>query len=272
MPLPFISVCVPVYQGASHLRVCLESVAEQEGIQLEVVVLDDQSRDGSIEIAHDVAKKFPAVRWVIESNPSRHGMVGNWNACLKKTTGDYIKVMGQDDLLLPRCLISQVTPLIERSEYALSAVGCAIYTEAGRRLFYRRKGWATGSLPAETVLRKCLHRAVNPLGEPVAILARRADYLEGGGFDTSLRYYVDVEKSLRMMKNRPVSVIDEPLCGFRIHRGAASFGLQGSAYEEFLCIERMFGSLIERCPSPRRRRWLAAMDSIMRLAFYKIFG
>lgn len=272
MSLPFISICVPVYNGVSHLRACLESVAGQEGVALEVVVLDDQSSDASLEIAHAVAKNFPAVRWVIESNTVRQGMVGNWNACLKRTTGDYIKVMGQDDLLLPRCLILQVEPLMEHSEFALSAVGCAIYTEAGRRLFYRRKGWATGSLAAEEVLRKCLYRAVNPLGEPVSILARRADYLEGGGFDTSLRYYVDVEKSLRMMKLRSVYTIDEALCGFRIHRGAASFGLQGSAYEEFLCIERMFGSVIERCPHPRRRKWLAAMDSLTRLAFYQIFG
>ncbi len=267
-----VSVCVPVYNAGAHLEDCLRSVAGQEGVRLEVVVLDDGSSDGSLDVARRVAGEFSWVRWEIGTNAERKGMVGNWNACLERTGGEFVKVMGQDDLLLPGCLARQVEAMEGDTDISLSAVGCAIFSGAGKRIFYRRKGWKTGKVPAERLLRSCIHRAINPLGEPVSILAKREVYLEGGGFDLGLRYYVDVEKNLRMLGDGFAAVIDEALCGFRIHRGAASFGLQGEAYQEFLEIERRFGGKVAACPHPVVRRALAGFDSLARLFFYRVWG
>lgn len=270
-----VSVCVPCYKGAEYLPSSLGSIVAQKGVQVEVVLLDDQSPDDSVAVARAVAEQWPQVDWVIEVNAQRQGMVGNWNACLERCTGDFVKVIGQDDLLAPGCLQRQVEALNAHPEAALCACDCQIYSRRGRSLFHRRKGWATGLLAADEVIQRCLQRAVNPLGEPVAVLARREDYQSGGGYDAALEYYVDVEKCLRLMGERPAFFIAEPLAGFRVHRGAASFRLQGDAYREFLEIERRFRQPhFPPLGGGRRclRQGQAFLDSILRLVFYRIWG
>ena len=91
-----ISVCIPVYNGAAHLRECLVSVAAQEGVGLEVVVRDDGSKDGSLELVESLAREFPEVEWNIARNAANLGMVGNWNACLMAAKGEFVKMMGQE--------------------------------------------------------------------------------------------------------------------------------------------------------------------------------
>ena len=266
------SVCIPIYNGAAHLRECLRSVASQVGIDLEVVLRDDGSRDGSLEIARSVAGEFPGVAWNIARNESNLGMVENWNACLHAAGGEFVKMMGQDDLLLPCCLRKQVQALQENPAAALCISAVDLYSAAGRRFFTKRRNWSEGFHGAEAVVCDCVQRAYNPLGEPVCGLARREAMLVRGGYDESLRYWVDVDMWFQLIQNSGCVVLREALCGFRIHRGAASFTLQGDSYAEFLEIAKRYapGSAASQRSLPQLIR--AGVDSLARLAVYGIFG
>ena len=115
-------------------------------------------------------------------------------------------------------------------------------------------------------------RAYNPLGEPVTGLARRGSMLARGGYDATLRYWVDVDMWFQLIQNDACVILREALCGFRIHRGAASFTLQGDSYAEFLEIAKRYapGSAASRRSLAQRVR--AGVDSMARLAIYRIFG
>jgi hypothetical protein len=96
--------------------------------------------------------------------------------------------------------------------------------------------------------------------------------LARGGYDATLRYWVDVDMWFQLIQNGGCVILREALCGFRIHRGAASFTLQGDSYAEFLEIAKRYapGSAASRRSLAQRVR--AGLDSLARLAIYRIFG
>ncbi len=270
--LTLVSVCIPVYNGAAHLRACLESVSRQEGEGLEVVVRDDGSKDGSLELVESVAREFPHVQWNIARNETNLGMVGNWNACLMAARGEFVKMMGQDDLLEAKCLQKQVQALQSNPSADLCISAANLYSARGARLFAKRRHWSEGCHSGLDIILDCAKRAYNPLGEPVTGLARREKMLARGGYDTALRYWVDVDMWFQLIQNGECEILREALCGFRIHRGAASFTLQGDSYAEFLEIAKRYapGSAASRRSLAQRMR--AGVDSLARLAIYRIFG
>lgn len=267
-----ISVCIPVYNGAVHLRACLESVAAQEVVGVEVVVRDDGSKDGSLEVVRQVAEEFPEVRWNVEKNATNLGMVGNWNACLRAASGEFVKMMGQDDLLLPGCLQEQARALVENPAAALCISAADLYSAKGRRIFTKRRKWAEGFHETDEIVRDCVRRAYNPLGEPVTGLARREAMMAQGGYDEGLQYWVDVDMWFQILQCGGVEIRRNPLCGFRIHRGAASFSLQGDSYAEFLEIARRYAPGSAAAERSLEQRLKAGVDSLARLAIYRIFG
>jgi glycosyltransferase involved in cell wall biosynthesis len=270
--IPSASVCIPVYNGEAHLGACLRSVASQEGIDLEIVVRDDRSRDGSFEVVERLRSEFPEARWNIAVNDQNLGMVRNWNACLHAANGDFVKMMGQDDLLLPGCLQKQGNQLMGNPAAALCISAVDLYSAKGRRLFTKRRKWADGFHGVDVLVRDCVARAYNPLGEPVAGLARREAMLAAGGYDEGLQYWVDVDMWFQVLQHGGVEIVNEPLCGFRIHRGAASFSLQGDSYAEFLEIARRYAPGSAAAARSTRQKVQAGVDSLARLAVYKIFG
>jgi len=270
--LSSVSVCIPVYNGAAHLRECLLSVAAQEGVGLEVVVRDDGSKDGSLELVESLAREFPEVEWNIARNAANLGMVGNWNACLMAAKGEFVKMMGQDDLLETNCLKKQVEALQENPTANLCVSAANLYSARSARLFSKRRHWSEGWHSGNEIILDCARRAYNPLGEPVTGLARRESMLARGGYDATLRYWVDVDMWFQLIQNGGCVILREALCGFRIHRGAASFTLQGDSYAEFLEIAKRYapGSAASRRSLAQRVR--AGLDSLARLAIYRIFG
>ncbi len=72
-----LTVAVPTCNGARHLEEALRSVLAQEGIAFELLVSDDRSDDGTLEIVRAAAGD----RVRIEVNSERLGLAGNWNRC-----------------------------------------------------------------------------------------------------------------------------------------------------------------------------------------------
>jgi len=99
---PLVSICVPAYKGAAFLEECLSSALAQTYGDFELLVVDDDSPDATLEIAQQYASHDARVRVV--RNPNNLGLVGNWNECVRLSRGEWIKFLFQDDLLEPQCL------------------------------------------------------------------------------------------------------------------------------------------------------------------------
>jgi glycosyltransferase involved in cell wall biosynthesis len=271
--LPKVSVCVPLYNGERYLAETLNCVVTQQGVELEIVIRDDGSEDRSLEIAGNFAARYPQLKWNILSSDARLGMAGNWNACVCAATGDFVKVMGQDDLIYADALSSQAVLLQQNPSVSLVVSGCDIISGAGRKLFTRLRKRRHGIYRGEEVANDCLRRRANLVGEPVTVMARRQDLLRLGGFSAHHRYYIDLELWLRLLEIGDCAVIEEPQSAFRIHGRAVSSSSQKSDFEQF---DNLPGAmvLVSSLSTTQRisRDAKARISTIARTLIYRIFG
>ncbi len=91
-----VSVIVPVYNAEKYLENCLDSIINQTLKEVELILVDDSSTDGSLGILMDYAKKDSRIT-VIENEHEGDGAASARNAGLKKATGDYVLFLDADD-------------------------------------------------------------------------------------------------------------------------------------------------------------------------------
>lgn len=96
-----ISVIIPVYNAEKFLRECLDSVINQTYKNVEIVAVNDGSKDGSLEILNEYSKKYPNVKVVDRENG---GVCSARNVGLDNASGDYIAFLDSDDYLLYNAL------------------------------------------------------------------------------------------------------------------------------------------------------------------------
>ena len=92
-----LTIIVPTYNMQDYLRRCLDSliVSDEQMARLEVLVVNDGSKDSSSAIAHEYETKYPATFRVIDKENGNYGSCVNRG--LKEATGKYIKVLDADD-------------------------------------------------------------------------------------------------------------------------------------------------------------------------------
>lgn len=96
-----ISVIIPVYNKAPWLAECLDSILLSAGDalgQLEMILVDDGSTDGSGEICRDYARRYPQIQ-LLEKPNGGVASARNWG--LSRATGEYIAWVDPDDLVAP---------------------------------------------------------------------------------------------------------------------------------------------------------------------------
>ncbi|MDT8416132.1 MAG: glycosyltransferase family A protein, partial [Flavobacteriaceae bacterium] len=106
MPQALVSICIPTYNGAAYLAEALESAIGQTYPHLEIVVSDDASTDDTLEIVESFKQKTQLPIRAFHHTPS--GIGANWNHCMQKAQGEYIKFLFQDDVLMPDCVEKMV--------------------------------------------------------------------------------------------------------------------------------------------------------------------
>lgn len=97
-----ISVVIPTRERASTLGFSLQTVIAQEYQDLEIIVSDNVSEDGTCALIQNYCDADPRVRYI---NPGKRlGMSEHWEFALSHVTGQYVIFMGDDDGLLPHAI------------------------------------------------------------------------------------------------------------------------------------------------------------------------
>lgn len=113
---PLISVCIPAYNRARHLRQLLDSILEQDFKNFEIVICEDRSpeRDAINGIVSDYVRHWPNVIRYFE-NANNLGYDGNIRELVARSRGRFCFFMGNDDIMCPKAL-QHTAGLIERYE------------------------------------------------------------------------------------------------------------------------------------------------------------
>ncbi len=120
--VPLVSVGCAVYNGAETLRRALDSVVGQDYPNLEIIICDDGSTDGSRALCLEYAARYSNIRYF--ENEKNLGVVGNFNKLFGLATGKYFFWADQDDVR-GLTFVSQCASVLEADE---SAVLCHCHT------------------------------------------------------------------------------------------------------------------------------------------------
>ncbi len=104
--LPLVSIGVPAYNAKKYISETIQSILAQDYANIELVIQDNCSVDGTWELLQTLAAQHSQLS--IRQNTHNLGVTSNFNCVINRARGDYVMVMGSDDLLEPsfvrRCL------------------------------------------------------------------------------------------------------------------------------------------------------------------------
>jgi glycosyltransferase involved in cell wall biosynthesis len=126
---PAISVGLAVRNGRGTVERCIESILSQDFDDLELIVSDNVSDDGTIETVESYMRMDPRVR--LSVNPVNVGIQENMNRALAAARGTYFRWISADDWLEPGCLSACVGALESRSDAVGVTSWFTIHTPAG---------------------------------------------------------------------------------------------------------------------------------------------
>ena len=120
MSIPLVSINLVVRNGEKYIRDCLKSVKNQSYQNIEIAIFDNNSTDGTKEIA---GKEFPEFRLV--ENSANYGFGPGQNRCLKLTKGEYILGLCVD-IVLDKDFVKNAVAKME-SDWKIGALQAKIY-------------------------------------------------------------------------------------------------------------------------------------------------
>jgi len=186
-----VSVVIPCYGQAHFLGDAIESVLAQTYPHLEIVVVDDGSRDN----ASSIASRYPGVRCVRGENA---GMAEARNVGIRGTNGDFLVFLDSDDRLLPEAIESGLRALASQPE-------CAAAIGAYRRTSHDGQPLATHEQPVVERDQYARLMRDNWAGFPARAVYRRALFEHVRTFDPELDAAADFGFNLAVMREFPVA-------------------------------------------------------------------
>ena len=122
-----ISVIVPIYKVENYLAACVDSILNSTYQDIEVILIDDGSPDGSGAICDRYAEKDSRVRVIHQPN---QGVSAARNAGLEAAKGEYIAFADSDDVIHPQ-MLETLMKLIKSGEYDFSMVHGVMVQDKG---------------------------------------------------------------------------------------------------------------------------------------------
>lgn len=112
-----VSVVIPAYNVGPHIAEAIESVLAQDYPQVEIIVVDDGSKDDTAEV---VASRYPQVTLIRKENG---GAATARNAGIRTARGEFVAFLDADDIWLPGKLTAQVDYLRAHPDVAMNCTG-----------------------------------------------------------------------------------------------------------------------------------------------------
>jgi glycosyltransferase involved in cell wall biosynthesis len=195
-----VSVIIPVYAVEKYIAATVQSVLEQTYSNFELLIIDDGSPDGSVEIC----QKFtdPRIRIIRQVN---RGVAAARNNGIRHAQGEYIAFLDADDLWLPKKLEKHVHHLESSLPVGVSFAYSAFIDEAGSSLGLYKMPQTEKITPLYVLFR-------DPIGNGSNLVARR-EVFEAIRFQDNL---YGIEEDFYFDDDRQLHPSEDTECWFRI--------------------------------------------------------
>ena len=213
MKITLITAC---YNSAGTLPTAIDSILSQKGVELEYIVVDGGSKDGTIELLKDYEPKFNGrMRWISEPD---YGMYDAINKGIAMATGDEVGILNADDVLASDKTLAKIaTQFRERVE--------AVYAD----IRFVKDGETVEALRSAKTVRYCSAKRWRPWMFRFAVMVphpsfyvRRECFERLGGYSLDYRICADFELELRYLYLAKLKAAYLPECVVVMRMGGAS--------------------------------------------------
>jgi glycosyltransferase involved in cell wall biosynthesis len=217
-----VSILIPTLNRKHFLEDAVDSARRQSHHDLEILISDNGSTDGTQTWAEQMGRRDPRVR-LLPRNPNP-GMFENINHLLAHARGDLFGVLSDDDRLLPEFVTSQLSSLTEYPGVGMVFCDHWIIDRSGVRLHESTEDnsafFGRADLP-RGVLDHPITRALQGVVS-LNFSLYRADFFQNERFDVACGGAADLDFALRAAQRVPIVYVTERLGEYRVHGANAT--------------------------------------------------
>lgn len=249
-----VSVIIPNYNGEAHLRECVESVLSQgEEYVEQIIVIDDHSTDGSLNIIQDYKNLYPRL-FVVEKNHKK-GAQSARNLGLTFASGKFIQWLDNDDVLMPGKFQLQIKAMMEDDN---GASFCG-WKYIGRKLAgdseIVRSFWTQYDLSAELFISMWLVEGMIPT---VCWLVQKDLCVDDGWDESILRNQDGLYFFRSVLGKTGISCVSDTIAGYRYPSASNISGrISREAMRSYLKTLIEYEELINHVETSRSKKALA---------------
>ncbi|MEU4424431.1 glycosyltransferase [Actinoplanes sp. NPDC024001] len=252
---PRVTVVIPCYNYGHFLAECLESVfADADQVDIDALIVDDASPDGSARVAQRFAEQDPRVRVIAHETNKRH--IATYNEGLAAAEGEFVVLLSADDLLAAGSLARSAALLRAHPEVGLVYGFSRRFTGTPPQPRARLRSWSIWDGPEWVA--KVTRTATNPIYTP-EVMMRASTMRELVGYDVRLPHAADYHLWLRAGTRAAigrVNGVDQAFYrvhGANMHTGEYS-GDVLDIEQRFLTLRILFDEDGERLPGAESLR------------------
>ncbi len=188
--MPKVSICIPTYNQTIHLKRTLDSILIQTYQDYEIIITDDSP---GLIVKEFVEKYDFKGRLFYFKNDVTLGSPQNWNECIKKASGEYIKIVHHDDWFTTGDSLAQFVALLSDNPQ------CSLAFSSSFVLLANGDNWVHQVSPNDINRIQSHPESLllsNKIGSPSAVIYRKSVFEY---FDKNLIWLVDIEFYIRVI-------------------------------------------------------------------------
>ncbi len=236
---PYISVCIPVYKNLFFLKRLLDSLKHQSFRNFEIIITDDSPDDDIKDfcVSYDIAQPI-----LYFKNEKSLGTPENWNESIRRSRGEWVKLMHDDDWLANDDALKVFAEYTHKEARFIFSSYESVFSDSNT---------VKSNFISPRLLRLLRRRpevllAGNLIGPPSVGLCRKDSISD---YDSRLKWLVDIECYMRQLKKGDSLFINKVLVNVGVNDAqvtAASFGVKGIELPEYMYVLEKHGRGILR--------------------------
>jgi len=227
---PEVTAVIINYNGENYLRPALDSILSQTRPPVRVLVVDDASTDGSLEVIRQYVERDARVELL--QLPNNSGPAVARNTGLQAADTELVAFLDGDDIWLPGHL-ETVVPLVANNPEV--ALGFSLVRTFGNQ----DRIW-DADLPADVVVDAFWPSVARCVAQTSAVVARRDMLLEIGGYTSDLLHCQDFDLYMRLARRHPFISSHKVTVMYRRHSESVSHKLIESRWSEYTARQRFW--------------------------------